>query len=69
MVWAVAPDIIDWVILRPTTGREPIHELFSKVTTPWGFGLEMAFVAVIVILLLKRKKTRVADVNSHTAQH
>ena len=69
MVWAVAPDIIDWVILRPTTGREPIHELFSKVTTPWGFGLEMAFVALIVILLLKRKKARVGDVNSHTAQH
>jgi hypothetical protein len=53
MVWGVAPDIIDWIILRPITGRNPIHDLFSKVTTPWGFGLEMAFVAVIVVVLMQ----------------
>jgi len=69
MLWAVSPDIIDWVILRPITGRGPIHELFAKVSTPWGFGFEMAFVALIVFLLLKRDKARVADVGVHTEQH
>jgi len=57
MVWALAPDIIDWLVLRPITGQYPIHDLFSKVTTPWGFGLEMAFVAVIVVVLLKRRRS------------
>ena len=57
MVWALAPDVIDWLILRPITGQHPIHDLFSKVTTPWGFGLEMAFVAVIVVVLLKRRRS------------
>ena len=57
MVWAVAPDIIDWLILRPITGKSPIHDLFSKVATPWGFGLEMAFVALIVAVLVRRKRT------------
>ena len=57
MVWALAPDIIDWLILRPITGQHPIHDWFSWVTTPWGFGLEMAFIAVIVVVLLKRRRT------------
>lgn len=56
MVWAVAPDIIDWLILRPIIGKAPIHEWFSWVTTPWGFALEMAFVVVIVVVLLQRKR-------------
>jgi len=56
MVWALAPDIIDWLILRPITGKTPIHEWFSWVANPWGFGLEMAFVAVIVVVLAQRKR-------------
>jgi hypothetical protein len=55
MVWAVAPDIIDWLILRPTLGRGVIHEWLSWISTPWGFALEMAFVALIVVVLLKRQ--------------
>ena len=57
MVWALAPDIIDWLILKPITGQHPIHDWFSWITTPWGFGLEMAFIAVIVVVLLKRRRT------------
>ena len=57
MVWALAPDIIDWLILKPITGQHPIHDWFSWVTTPWGFGLEMAFIAVIVLVLLMRRRT------------
>ena len=57
MAWALAPDIIDWLILRPITGRHPIHDWFSWITTPWGFALEMGFVAVIVLVLLRRKHT------------
>ena len=53
MLWGMAPDIIDWAILRPAIGREPIHDLFGKVETPWGFGLEMAFVALVVFVVLK----------------
>ena len=69
MLWAVAPDIIDRIILRPTIGKEPFHDLFAKMTTPWGFGLEMAFVAIIVYALLKKDKARASDVDSHTAKH
>ncbi len=57
MLWALAPDIIDWLILRPITGEHPIHDLFSKVETVWGFALEMGFIAVIVCVLLKRRRT------------
>ena len=53
MAWGLAPDIIDWIILRPIMDRSPIHELFSKVSTAWGFGLEIAFIAVIVIVLVR----------------
>jgi len=58
MVWGMAPDVIDWIILRPITGRSPIHDLFAKLTTPWGFGLEIAFVAVIVVVLMQTKHNR-----------
>jgi hypothetical protein len=56
MVWALAPDIIDWLILRPITGKTPIHEWFSWVANPQGFALEMTFVALIVVILLRRKR-------------
>ncbi|MFC1847701.1 hypothetical protein ACFLXV_00100 [Chloroflexota bacterium] len=56
MAWALSPDIIDWIILRPITGQSPVHDLFAKISTPWGFGLEIAFIAVIVVLLLKRRR-------------
>ncbi|MBM3155758.1 MAG: hypothetical protein FJ004_00550 [Chloroflexi bacterium] len=58
MVWALAPDIIDWLILRPIVGKGVIHEWLSWVTTPWGFAIEMAFVVVIVVVLLGRQKKR-----------
>ena len=51
MLWALMPDIIDWVILNPLTGRYPIHELFEKVSTPCGFVVEMLVVIVIVLVL------------------
>ena len=57
MAWAMAPDIIDWVILEPTIGERPIHRWFLWVETPWGFGLEMAFVAIIVVVLLKIRRS------------
>ncbi|HEY49924.1 MAG TPA: hypothetical protein G4O13_07755 [Dehalococcoidia bacterium] len=57
MAWAMAPDIIDWLFLRPITGENPIHDLFAKVSTAWGFGVEMAFVAIIVAVLLLRRRS------------
>ena len=59
MLWAMSPDIIDWGILRPLTGQSPIHDLFKKVSTPWGFLVEMLLAAVItlaVYLLMKRQR-------------
>jgi len=52
MLWALSPDIVDWVILRPAIGRSPIHDLFGRLSTPWGFAVEVTFVAVIVVTLL-----------------
>lgn len=55
MAWSLSPDIIDWVILRPITGGNPIHDLFDKVSTAWGFGLEIALIAVIVVVLVRSR--------------
>lgn len=62
MLWALSPDIIDWVILRPLTGRYQIHHLFPQVSThwgPWSFGLEMLLVvsAALLAYRLMRKRT------------
>mgnify|MGYP006266416979 CR=1 FL=1 len=67
MVWALAPDIIDWLILRPITGKTPIHEWFSWVANPWGFGLAMASVAVIAVVLVQsRRKSTVESSLNHS---
>ena len=56
MAWALAPDLVDYLIFRPMTGKDPINDWFSWVANPWGFGLEMAFVAVIVVVLVQRRR-------------
>jgi hypothetical protein len=61
MLWALSPDIMDYVILRPLTGEYHIHRLFKKVSTPWGFGVEMLLVVVVVLVLyLKGRKQAAA---------
>ena len=53
MLWGLSPDITDWVILRPLTGRYQIHRLFPQVAThwgPWSFGLEMLLVISAALL-------------------
>ena len=57
MLWGISPDIIDWIILRPITGDYPLHDLFGKVSTEWGFGLEMGFVVIIVAVLVMRRRS------------
>lgn len=59
MLWAISPDIIDWGIVRPLTGQGYIHKLFDKVSTPWGFLVEMLLTASItlgVYLWTKRQR-------------
>ena len=51
MLWALSFDIVDYAILRPWTGEHPIHDLFKRVSTPWGFGVEMLLVLVVVLVL------------------
>ena len=51
MLWAVSPDIMDFVILRPWTGEHPIHDLFKRVSMPWGLAVEMLLVLVVVLVL------------------
>jgi len=51
MLWALMPDIIDWVVLNPLTGRYPIHELVEQVSTPCGLAVEMLFLVVVVVVL------------------
>ena len=58
MLWALLPDIIEWVILKPLTGEHPIHDLFKKVSTPWGFAVEMLLVVVVVLVLYLRGRKR-----------
>ena len=58
MLWAVSPDIIDWIILRPIMGQSPIHDLFSPLSTPWGLAVEMLLLVVIVSTLLLRRRAR-----------
>jgi hypothetical protein len=58
MLWALSPDIMDWLILKPLTGEYPVHALFKKVTTPWGFAFEMLLVLVVVVVLYLRGRKR-----------
>ena len=55
MLWSLAPDIIDWLVVRPITGREPIHDFIKKFQTPWGIALEIAFIVFITIIVLRKK--------------
>ena len=63
MLWGLSPDIIDWVILRPLTGRYQIHHLFPQVSThwgPWSFWLEILLVvsaALLVYRLMRKQRT------------
>ena len=61
MIWAIAPDLIDWIILRPITGRSPIHDFFDNVSTPWGFAVETAFVVIILLVILKRRQNSLVN--------
>ena len=60
MLWALSPDIMDYAILRPWTGEHPIHGLFRKVSTPWGFGVEMLLVLFVVLVLYLKGGKRAA---------
>ena len=53
MLWGISPDIVDWGLLRPITGHPVIHNFFHKVSTPWGFGVEMLFIALVTLLVLR----------------
>lgn len=48
MIWGISPDLIDWGLLRPLAGISPIHDLIKKVSTPWGFGVELLLTAAVV---------------------
>ena len=61
MMWALVPDILDWVIIRPITGEQPIHDIFSRIETAWGFAVEMAFIAVIVGVLIRKRRNSPAE--------
>lgn len=56
MLWAMSPDIIDWVILRPIMGRGPIHDMFDQLATPWGFAVEVTIIVAIVGTLWWRQR-------------
>jgi hypothetical protein len=60
MLWGLSPDIMDFAVLRPLTGEHPIHDLFEKVSTPWGFAVEMLLVFVVVLVLYLNGKKRAA---------
>jgi len=58
MLWALSPDIMDFVILRPLIGEHPIHDLVKRVSTPWGLAVEMLLVVVVVLVLYPRVRKR-----------
>lgn len=58
MLWGASPDILDWVLLRPITGHSSIHNFFHRVSTPWGFGVEMLLAAAVVLLVLRVFESR-----------
>lgn len=62
MLWAMSPDIIDWVILRPIIGHGVIHSevFYPLLSSPWSLGIEVALIAIIVATLLWRKKQPLA---------
>ena len=55
MLWAVSPDIIDWIILYPIFSIHPIHNLSDTLSTPWGLAIEMTLLLLIVGTVLLRR--------------
>jgi len=54
MLWANAPDIADWLLLRPMLGVSWIHDhAFPYLYEMWGAPLEIASLALIVALLFQ----------------
>lgn len=64
MLWALVPDLVDYLILRPITGKAPINDWFSWVSTPWGFALQIGFVVVIVAVLVRIRRPSVTSRSS-----
>jgi len=57
MIWAISPDVLDWLILRPMIGHGVLHNwVFSWLSTPWGFALELSLFASIIIGLWRGAK-------------
>ena len=52
MLWANAPDIVDWLILRPVLGVSWIHNcVWSYLYEMWGTPLEIVTLVAIVVML------------------
>ena len=64
MLWAVSPDIIDWLILYPIFSIHPIHNLSDTLSTPWGLALELLFLILIIGTVLLKRRTRTLDINA-----
>lgn len=59
MLWAISPDLIDWIVLKPITGSGQVHSLFSELSTPWGLTVEFGLV-ILVLWSLWRRSTQEA---------
>jgi hypothetical protein len=56
MLWAVSPDIVDWLILYPIISIHPIHDLSDILSTPWGLAIELILLLLIVGTVLLRRR-------------
>lgn len=63
MLWAVSPDIIDWIILYPIFSIHPIHYLSDTLSTPWGLAMEMTLLLLIVGTVLLRRRAGLRNKN------
>ena len=56
MLWAVSPDIVDWLILYPIFNIRPIHNLSDTLSTPWGLTMETTLLLLIVGTVILRRR-------------
>jgi hypothetical protein len=63
MLWAVSPDIIDWIILYPIFSIHPIHNFSDTLSTSWGLAIEMTLLLFIVGMVLVRRRVGLRNDN------
>ncbi|MDP3061605.1 MAG: hypothetical protein Q8O40_00100 [Chloroflexota bacterium] len=58
MLWALSPDLLDWLLIRPLLGRELLHRFWAEggpIDTPIGFAVELGVVLLVLVAVSRSR--------------